>query len=254
MTDAFGVVAREQLTCGMHIHVAVDSPHEGVAVIDRIQPWLPLLTALSTNSPLHGSEDTGYASYRSVLWGQWPTAGPTAAFGDLATYRRAQHDLIASGAALDDGMLYFDARLSANYPTVEIRVADVCRDAGTAVAIAGLARGLVETAVRDWKDGRPAPGDRVELLRARAWRAARWGMTGDLLDVSAEAVERRPAWACVDTLLRHVAVAVSDFDDRHVIEAGLSGLRESGTGAQHQRAAHTAGGYDAVLDLLTLVA
>jgi carboxylate-amine ligase len=252
MTDAFGEVARQQLTCGMHIHVAVDSPQEGVAVIDRIQPWLPVLTALSTNSPFYHSEDSGYASYRSILWGQWPTAGPVAAFGDLANYRRVQHDLIASGAALDDGMLYFDARLSANYPTVEIRVGDVCLDPGTAAAIAGLARALVETAVHDWRDGRPPPAERAELLRARAWRAARWGMTGELRDISTDAVETRPAWACVDSLQEHVAAALSEFGDSRFIERELSELRRVGTGAQRQRAAHAAGGYDAVFDLLTV--
>jgi carboxylate-amine ligase len=252
MTDTFGVVARQQLTCGMHIHVVVDSPEQGVAVIDRIQPWLAILTALSTNSPFYRGSDTDYASYRSVLWGQWPTAGPTGAFGDLASYRQMQHSLIASGAALDDGMLYFDARLSTKYPTVEIRVADICPDAGTAAVIAGLARALVETAVRDWKDGRSPSGERVEVLRARAWRAARWGMTGDLLDGPPHALETRPAWACLDSLLDHVGPALSDLGDRQFIDRGLSELRRSGTGAQRQRAAHATGGHDAVLDLLTL--
>ncbi|MDP9115734.1 MAG: glutamate--cysteine ligase [Actinomycetota bacterium] len=252
MNATFGIVARQQLTCGMHVHIGVDSPAEGIAVLDRVQPWLPLLTALSANSPFHRGADTDYASYRSVLWGQWPTAGPTASFGELPNYRRVQQDLIASGAALDDGMLYYDIRLSATYPTVEIRVADVCPAPSTAIMIAGLARALVETAVREWKDGGAAPDDRIEVLRARSWRAARWGMTGELLDASSLGVQLRPAWACVDALLSHVDGALSDFGDGDAVGDGLAAQRQAGTGAQRQRAAYAAGGFAAVLDMLTL--
>ena len=144
MNAAFAVVARQQLSCGMHVHVAVASRAEGVAVLDRIRPWLSVLIALSANSPFSGGHDTGYASYRSVLWGQWPTATVTEAFGDEAGYDDVIDAVIASGAALDHGMIYFEARLSASYPTVEIRVADVCLDVDDAVTVAGLARGLVE--------------------------------------------------------------------------------------------------------------
>ncbi|MCW2495764.1 MAG: putative glutamate--cysteine ligase 2 [Jatrophihabitans sp.] len=254
MTETFGMVARQQLTCGMHVHVSVESPEEGVAVIDRVQPWLPLLTALSSNSPLRHGEDTGYASYRSVLWGQWPTAGPTPLFGDVAAYRRLQQGLIASGAAMDDGMLYFDARLSAHYPTVEIRVADVCPAARIATAIAGLARALVETAAREWRSGEAPSGERVELLRARAWRAARWGMAGELIAGPSARLEPRPAWHCVDELLEHVRDALDDLGDAATVTAGLAELRAEGTGAQRQRDAYAAGGFGAVLDLLTLAA
>ncbi|MGI8666345.1 MAG: carboxylate-amine ligase [Jatrophihabitans sp.] len=155
MIDEFGLLAREQLTCGQHVHVSVDSRDEGVAVLDRIRGWLPVLTALSSNSPFWQGQDTGYASFRSVLWGRWPTAGPTDTFGDLAGYDAQVAELIESGAALDDGMIYFDARLSAHYPTVEVRVADVCTDVRDAVLLAALVRALVDTAYQQWQDGRP---------------------------------------------------------------------------------------------------
>ena len=110
-------MARQQLSCGMHVHVGLESRAEGVAVLDRIRPWLSVLMALSANSPFAHGVDTGYASYRTVLWGQWPTATVTEAFGDEAGYDRVIAELIASEAALDDGMIYFEARLSASYPT-----------------------------------------------------------------------------------------------------------------------------------------
>lgn len=230
----FAVTAAQQLSCGMHVHVAIGSPEEGVAVLDRIRPWLAVLTALSANSPFWQGEDTGYASYRTQLWGQWPTAGAVEAFGDVAGYHRATGDLIASGAALDDGMIYFDARLSASYPTVEIRVADVCGAVADAVLIAGLIRGLVATAAAQWRVGLSAPPVRADLLRAAQWRAARWGMSGELVDVGAATL--RPAWDLADLLVDWVATEISASGDLDRVRDGLRALRERGTGADAQRA------------------
>ena len=137
--------------------------------------WLPLLTAISANSPYWQGQDTGYASYRSIAWGQWPTAGPTETFGDVDGYHRAIKGLLDTGAAMDDGMIYFDARLSASYPTLEIRVPDVCTDVGDSALIAALARGLVDTAATDWAHGRPrrADQDRGAARRGLAGRPVR---------------------------------------------------------------------------------
>src|SRR5699024_10023008 len=86
MAREFGAVAQEQLICGLHVHVAVQDRVEGVAVLDRIRGWLPVLLALSANSPFHQGVDTGYASYRTVRQQMWPTAGPTDLFGTLSAY------------------------------------------------------------------------------------------------------------------------------------------------------------------------
>ena len=77
MTEAFGLTAQEQLTCGCHVHVQVGSDEEGVAVLDRIQPWLAMLLALSANSPFWQGADSSYASFRYQAWGRWPCSGPT---------------------------------------------------------------------------------------------------------------------------------------------------------------------------------
>ncbi len=108
----------------MHVHVDVADDGEGVKVIDGLRPWLPVLRAMSVNSPYWRGTDTGYASWRSQVWARWPTAGPSDLFQDPEGYRAATEALVRSGAALDLGMLYFDARLSQSYPTVEIRVFD----------------------------------------------------------------------------------------------------------------------------------
>src|SRR5206468_11825762 len=131
------------------------------------------------NSPFWLGDDAGYASFRTMAWGRWPTAGPTTRFGSVAEYDRRVDALVASGAALDAGMLYFDARLSANYPTVEIRVADVCPEVADTVLLAALCRALVESASRG---ALPTVDVDLALLRAAAWRAARYGLSDELVD------------------------------------------------------------------------
>ncbi len=234
MAETFGLIAAQQLTCGQHIHVAIESAEEGVAVLDRIRGWLPLLVALSANSPFWQGRDSGYASYRSIAWGQWPTAGPTQAFGTVEAYRRAIADLLTTGAAMDDGMIYFDARLSASYPTLEIRVPDVCTDVRDAILIAGLARALVDTASAQWQHGHPVDPIRIEVLRGAAWRAARFGMSGELLDH--RSLSLVPAWAMVDAMVEHVLHALRANGDLDLVLAGVDRLRAHGTGADHQRA------------------
>ena len=249
MTDRFGLVARQQLTCGMHIHVSVDSPDEGVHVVDTLAPHLAVLTALSANSPYYGDQDTGYASYRAVLWGTWPTAGPTYGFGDLAAYRQLTDDLVELGAARDEKMIYFDARLSTSYPTVEIRVCDVCPSVEDAATIAALARALVEHAAGTDR----VPPVRPELLRAAAWRAARDGMGDQLVDLGAARPRLRPAWELVDDLVERVGGALDRTGDTDLVRDGLARIRERGTGADLQRAAFArAGSVEDVLDRMTL--
>lgn len=236
MTEEFGLLAREQLTCGQHVHVSVDSRAEGVAVLDRIRGWLPLLIAISANSPYWQGQDTGYASFRTVLWGRWPTAGPSATFGDEAGYQRRIEELISSGAALDDGMIYFDARLSARYPTVEIRVADVCTDVWDAVLIAALARAMVDTAFGQWVLGDPVPQVSTALLRAASWRASRWGLATDLVDPRSG--RQVPAHDLLVEVAETLAPALGRNADLGVVSDGLDRLRSAGTGADRQRAAY----------------
>src|SRR6201994_2622339 len=181
MAHAFGLTAYEQLTCGCHVHVGISSPEEGIAVLDRIRPWLPALLAISANSPFWQGRDSAYASFRYQAWNRWPSAGPTDAFGSVEAYRQTVAQMIRTGTLLDTGMVYFDARLSEHYPTVEIRIADVCLYADDAVLIAALARALVDTEASRWRAGGGAPPQRPGVLRLAAWRASRSGLEGDLL-------------------------------------------------------------------------
>jgi carboxylate-amine ligase len=116
MARAFGLTAYEQLTCGCHVHVEISSAEEGVAVLDRIGPWLAILLALSANSPLWQGRDSGYASFRYQAWGRWPTSGPTEMFDSAEAYRQTVDQMLRTQTLLDRGMVYFDARLSESYP------------------------------------------------------------------------------------------------------------------------------------------
>ncbi|MCL6670218.1 glutamate--cysteine ligase 2 [Streptomyces panaciradicis] len=233
MAEQYGIAVQEQLVLGCHVHVAVESDAEGVAVLDRIRPWLSVLAALSSNSPFWQGKDSCYASYRSRVWSRWPSAGPTEVFGSAERYHRRVADMVASGVILDEGMVYFDARLSQRYPTVEIRVADVCLRAETAVLIAMLARGLVETAAREWRAGRAPVGHSVSLMRLAAWRAARSGLGEELLHPST--MRRLPAETVVAGLLQHVEEALGESGDLERARAACDTLLDGGTGARIQR-------------------
>lgn len=226
--ERFGLTAREQLTCGCHVHVSVADDDEGVHVLDHMRPWTSVLLALSANSPSWQGVASGYASYRSQVWGRWPTAGATAPFGDAATYRSVVDDLLATGTILDDGMLYFDARLSQRYPTVEVRVADVCLDAGDAALQAALVRALADTAVAAPR----ATGPRAEVLAAASWRAARSGLSGEL--VSPVTWRPAPAAQVVGELLEHVRAALEANGDLEAVERQLAALALRGNGAVEQ--------------------
>jgi carboxylate-amine ligase len=236
MTETFGLTALEQLTCGCHVHVSVEGDEEGVAVLDRIRTWLPVLTAVTTNSPFWLGRDSGHASFRSQAWNRWPSSGPTELFGDAATYHRLIADLVATETIVDTGMVYFDARLSERWPTVEVRTADVALHVEDAVTLAGLVRGLVETAAREWRAGLPAPAVRSEVVRVAAWRAGRSGLTGDLVHPGTG--RPAPAAEVLHALLDHVRPALADAgDERHVAD-GVAALLDRGTGADFQRHVH----------------
>ncbi|MFI1648401.1 glutamate--cysteine ligase [Streptomyces avidinii] len=234
IAEQFCLTAQEQLTCGCHVHVAVESDEEGVAVLDRIRPWLPVLTAMSANSPYWQGADSGYASYRSRVWDRLPSAGPENVFGSADRYHEHVRAMVDSGVLHDEGMIYFDARLSATYPTVEVRVADVCLEARTTVLLAALVRALVETAARAWRAGEPPARIGTGLLRLAAWRAGRSGLDGPLLHPRTMR-ETAPADAVL-ALYEHVREALVDHGDRDRVSAEIAVLLDRGNGARAQRA------------------
>jgi carboxylate-amine ligase len=252
MRERFGDLSPGQGQNGMHVHVSIPDPETGVQVLNQLRPWLPIFQAATANSPYALGHDTGYASWRSMLWERWPTVGPTPYLESHEQYETLVGDLVTSGAMLDEGMLYWYARLSANYPTVEIRMGDVCPTLDDALLLAALARALVATILRELRDPRadvPAPNVPHPLLMAAHWRAAHDGLEGLNIDMATR--EPRPAWKLMRQLFDYVRPELDRHGDLEISTVLMGRLRARGTGAARQRAIMAQyGSIDAVVDWL----
>ncbi|GAB3178300.1 carboxylate-amine ligase [Micromonospora palomenae] len=251
MSRRFGPVAHDPAVCGCHIHVGVPDRELAVQVCNHLRPWLPVVQALTANSPLHDGRDTGHASWRSVQLERWPSIGPTPHFESVADYDATVQELIAAGIMLDAAMVYWYARPSAAYPTVEIRVGDVCPTVDDTVLVAALVRALVATMADEVRAGVRATPIRDCLVAAAHWRAAHNGVDGDLVDLRGGGA--RPAWDLIDELVVTVASALTRHGDLDPVLRQLDRIRRDGTGATRQRRimARTDGDVQAVLDHLT---
>lgn len=228
------LVAGSGGACGCHVHVGIPSRDLGVQVLTRLWPWLAPLMAITVNSPIAGGRDTAWASCRYPAWSRWPTASVPGVWPDAAAYDAAVRRLIGRGAALDEQGIYFPARLSPRYPTVEVRVADVCLDAGTAVLLAGLTRALVATALAEALQGTSLPAAPASWVNAALAAAARHGLAGPAVDpFTGRTADARSA---VSRLTEHVYPALSDHGDAQTITGLLRRLDQQGTGADRQRA------------------
>ncbi|MFF3500522.1 glutamate--cysteine ligase [Streptomyces sp. NPDC003247] len=234
MVDEYRKVADEQLICGAHVHVDVPDRDTAVRIMCEVSPWLHALLALSASSPFWLGADTGYASWRTMLWQRWPTAGPVGCFADAAAYDAAVRQLIDSGVISDTGMIYYDIRPSAHQRTLELRICDSCPRAETVVLVAALFRALVTDAGQRLEGpGAPRCEGRHEWLRAATWRAARSGLEGSLVDP----VTRHEASAAhvVRGLLARVRPALEAAGDWQTVQALTEKALSDGSAAHRLR-------------------
>lgn len=235
IAKVFGAVAYSLPSCGCHVHVGIPDRVTGIEISNRLRPWLPVLLALTANSPFADGKDTGYSSWRYVHWAQWPSAGPPPQFESLAHYDDSVEAMLRSGAVLDRGMVYWDIRLSEKQPTLEIRVSDVAATAGEAALLGVIVRGLVLKSLRDIEFGRPVPLLRLEVLRAFLWRAARDGLSGRCPNPLTG--ELMPGTAIPALLVEHL-LPVLPSEELGFVRSGLEELTRFGGGAQRQRATY----------------
>jgi glutamate---cysteine ligase / carboxylate-amine ligase len=232
-------LAREQLICSTQIHVDVGDRDLAVGLLEPLAPWLSTLLAISASSPYWLGSDTGYASYRTLVWQRWPTAGAPGPLASAADYDRLVGDLIASGVIRDRGMIYFDVRPSAHLPTLELRVCDACPRVDDVVLLAGLFRALVLHESKTVRDGRPPPGIRREIVSAARWRAARSGLEGELLDpLGPYGVQPVPAARAVAQLLARLRTTLEALGDWELVSDLAAAAVARGSSARRQRAAH----------------
>jgi glutamate---cysteine ligase / carboxylate-amine ligase len=248
MRGEYRSLVSEQLICAMQVHVSVADRDLAVAVAHRIAPSLSALLALSASSPFWRGADTGYASYRTLIWRRWPTTGAGGGFASAADYDQTVADLVRSGVITDPGMIYFDVRPSAHLPTLELRICDSCPSLQDVVLLAGLFRALVVREVDAAIAGRASPPVRPELLEAATWRAARSGLEGDLVDPATATAA--PASLLIRQLLADLRPALEANDDWEQVTELAEAALARGSSAERQRAAYASGGLQEVVDTL----
>ncbi|MBV6757945.1 carboxylate-amine ligase [Rhodococcus opacus] len=247
LAEHFGQLG-EQVICGCHVHVGIPDRHSGVAVCNYLRQWLPALLALAANSPIIGGRDTGYASWRHMLWSRWPSAGPPPHFDSATHYDAVVAEMLEQETILDTAMLYWDVRLSAHLPTIEIRVADVPATADDAVLVATLIRGLVATAFIAIRLGSTAAPVDTRRLRAAYWRAARDGIDGRGIDpITGHLV---PAKDPILRLLDHIRPALERTGDYQQTQQAVQAVFASGNGAVRQRRTFRTGTPHDLLDMI----
>jgi carboxylate-amine ligase len=249
LAEDYQQVFREQVVFGCHVHVGIDDPEAAIQTMNRTRPWLPVLLALSGNSPYWLGADTGHASFRTEVWNRWPMAGLPQAFASRAEYDDLVETLMATGSLREPTKLYWDVRPSTRLATLEFRVADVCLAVDEAVMVAGLARALAVTCHAAAERGDPDPAPRPELLRAAKWRAARHGLDADLVDVVGG--RALPAAELVKVFLDQVRPGLEAGGDLEEVTELVEATIARGTGAARQRRAFRRDGrLESVVDLV----
>jgi glutamate---cysteine ligase / carboxylate-amine ligase len=237
MEQDYQQLAREQIIFGCHVHIGIADRDAAIGVMNRARIFLPVLLALSANSPFWLASDTGYASFRTEIWRRWPTAGLPNTFASRAEYDALVTDLTATGLVPDGTTIYWDIRPSARYETLEFRIADVCATVDEAVMIAGLTRALAVTCYRQAFDALREP--RPELLAVAKWQAARYGLGAELIDPYTG--RPRPAREVIHTFLEVVRPALAERGEWDEVQHLVERTCARGGGAALQREAFRRG-------------
>jgi glutamate---cysteine ligase / carboxylate-amine ligase len=215
--------------------VSVPPEMDRLPLINVLRHYLPHLLALSSSSPYFEAADTGFDSFRSIMWRRWPNSGIPPRFASHAEFASYVDTLLGAGVMADPWNLYWSMRPHPKYPTVEFRVTDVCPSVHDAAAIAALARALVRaTATGRLKDDAVgmSEGLEQELLRINEWRVARDGLTAQLIDARTGGHE--PVRTSIRRLLDTVAPDAEALGDVAAF-ADLERLLERGNAADRMR-------------------
>ncbi|WBB80807.1 glutamate--cysteine ligase [Micromonospora sp. WMMD882] len=249
-TATYRALHDELAICAAHIHVEIPDTEHALYVSNHLRPHLPLLIALTANSPHWEGRDTGYASWRTMTWTRWPNAGPPPHFTSLTHYHHTIHTLTTAGALVDPATLFWDIRPSPTHPTLEIRAADVPITATETATLAAIVRALTTHATHAIHHGDHGPDTPTETLRAAYWRAARDGLDGHLLDPHTH--QLRPAHHILTDLIDHLTPTLHAHDDHHLVTTTIKHLTTTGTGATRQR--HAARQHGNLTDVTTYLA
>jgi carboxylate-amine ligase len=200
--DGLKYVAWRNNTFSLHVHLGVRDLDRAIRVCDRLRPVLPLLLAISANSPYLDGRDTGLHSARTQSFTKsFPRCGVPDAFGGWPAYREYIEFLKRTNSIVEFTQVWWSVRPHFSFGTVEMRICDVQATAGESDALAALITACIAQATRDVDDGVPFADPPARLIEENMWRAIRFGLDGRLIDLSRaveyparEAIERLADW------------------------------------------------------------
>lgn len=256
LARAMQTVLRRLVICGMHVHVGVGDPDLRIDLMNQVSYFMPHLLVLSTSSPFWEGTDTGLKSYRQSIFRSVPRTGIPPVFASWGEYRRHLDVLVAPGLIEDATRLWWDVRPSDRYPTLEMRVSDICTRMSDGISVAAIYVCLLRMLYRmrlenqRWREYAPM------LLEENIWRAQRYGITDSLMDFGRG--ELVPFPELLDEILALVAAdaealdCVTEVNDaRSIVERGTSADRQLAVFGQAQAAgADTTEALHAVVDFL----
>ena len=215
-------------TAGLHVHVGVDDPDKAVWIANELRWYMPVMLALSANSPYWNGYDTGLQSARAKIFEALPNTGIPTAFEDYEAFQQYERRMVESGSIDDRGELWFDVRPHSGHGTVEVRAPDGQADPERVLAFVEYVHALVEDFAVRYEDGESGSGLRRELIDENKWRAIRHGQSASLLSRG----DREP---------RSLEEIVDEECERLGID-GLGELIETESGAKRQRRLRTESG------------
>jgi glutamate---cysteine ligase / carboxylate-amine ligase len=181
MSD-FRIIGQRNLVCGMHVHVAIPEGIDRVALMNRAMPWLPVFLALTTSSPFWNRHVTGLLSYRQAVYDEWPRSGIPDFFDSETDYQSFATLLAKTGSVKDTSYFWWAIRPALKFPTLELRIADVCTELADGIAIAALFRALIATLIAQPDLGARRTTHTRRLVDENRWRAKRDGTAARLID------------------------------------------------------------------------
>jgi carboxylate-amine ligase len=195
---------------GLHVHVAINGPDRAIAVCNALRNYLPELLALSASSPFVEGVNSGLHSARSQIFTRmFPRCGVPDAYEGWDGFERYVRFLYDTGSIDEHTQLWWSVRPHLGFPTVEIRIADAQPDLAEARSLAALAHALAVRIAHALDEGEPLPDYPHRLIEENLWRAIRYGLSGELIDLATGDV--RPARAHLERLLEWVAPAAEEI-------------------------------------------
>jgi carboxylate-amine ligase len=237
LVDALRFVARQELIFGLHVHVGVDDRDKAIHVANGMRVHVPILLALSANSPFWRGDDSGLASTRMPIFRQFPRVGIPPYYKDWDDYERRIAFMVEAGVMEDYTWLWYDVRPHPNFGTVEIRAMDAQTHVEHTLGLAALIQAMVKELCEHYDAGQQLSDYPYEMLDENKWLASRHGLEGELVDLPDR--ERVPAKALAQRLYDRLREHAQDLGAERELE-GVTDLLERGNGAYRQRKVYEA--------------